>query len=819
MIYPEIFEEKTGFDKIRLMIEEACISDAGIEAARKMKAAFTYDKVVHQLQITEEYRNILLLSEPIPAQNYFDLTDELTEIKLPGTFLETEELGLLKASLITLVELYTFFSTPERKEKYPLLTALSEELYIDPEIPKQLEKLLDEKTNIRSSASEKLAEIRQKIKRKESGIGNRINKIIAEARQKGYLKDDAEVTIRNGRPVIPVPASNKRRLKGWIHDESATGQTVYIEPAEIFEINNEIRELQLDERREEVKILIHFADYVRPFIPELQRAYTHLGEFDFIRAKAKVALETASILPVMRRRPVLNIRNARHPLLYLALKKQHRKVVPLTLELSHKERILVISGPNAGGKSICLKTIGLLQYMLQCGLLIPANENSEFGIFRNILIDIGDEQSLENDLSTYTSHLQNLKVFLRNADRHTLFLIDEFGTGTEPNLGGAIAEATLETLNNKKAWGVVTTHYANLKLMSGHHEGIINGAMLFDSKKLQPLFILKTGKPGSSFAFEMARKIGFPEDILNLAGTKTGKKQLDFDQQLHQLEIEKKDLSQKQSEVTVADDLLKELLDKYRNRILELDKERKRILAEAQAEADSLITAANTRIEHTIKEIRETQAEKEKTRKLREKLKASAGERIKKNHDALKSLKQELEEVAPQEETVPVSSPEKEIHIYKVGDHVRMQGQRSVGIITGLKGKKATVEFDSLSLKADIQNLEPAQPGKQKNDQVRLTTSTSGNIIHDLTTKAANFKISIDVRGQRAEEAILNISKYLDDAMLLNVPEIKILHGKGNGILRDVIREYLNSLQEVRRYKDEALEFGGNGITIVSLRY
>jgi DNA mismatch repair protein MutS2 len=356
--------------------------------------------------------------------------------------------------------------------------------------------------------------------------------------------------------------------------------------------------------------------------------------------------------------------------------------------------------------------------------------------------------------------------------------------------------------------------------MSGQHQGIINGAMLFDSKKLQPLFILKTGKPGSSFAFEMARKIGFPEDILDLAGTKTGKKQLDFDQQLHQLEIEKKDLSQKQSEVTVADDLLKELLDKYRNRILELDKERKRIISEAQAEADSMIIAANTRIERTIKEIRETQAEKEKTRKLREKLKASAGEKIKKNHDALRTLKQELEEVAPKEETVPVSTtPEKSKHIYKVGDHVRMQGQRSVGIITGLKGKKATIEFDSLSLKADIQTLEPAQPEKHKKEQVRLTTSTSGNIVHDLTTKAANFKISIDVRGQRAEEAILNISKYLDDAILLNVPEIKILHGKGNGILRDVIREYLNSLQEVRKYKDEALEFGGNGITIVSLRY
>ncbi len=819
MIYPDNFEEKTGFDKIREMIMEACISDAGVEATKKMKASFTYDTVLHNLKQTEEYRNILLLSEKIPAQNYFDLTTALKEIKLPGTFLEAEDLGVLKSSLVTLVELFHFFNNDEKKEKYPLLAVLSEQVYVNPDIPIKLDSLLDEKSNIRNNASEKLGEIRSKISRKQSGIGSRINKIIGEARQKGYLKDDAEVTIRNGRPVIPVPAANKRRLKGWIHDESATGQTVYIEPAEVFEINNEIRELELDERREVVKILIAFADYIRPYIRELINAYAYLGEFDFIRAKAKIAIQTASIMPVLRRRPVINIRNARHPLLYLSLKKQNRKVVPLTLELSHQERILVISGPNAGGKSICLKTIGLLQYMLQCGLLIPANENSEFGIFRNILIDIGDEQSLENDLSTYTSHLQNLKVFLRNADRHTLFLIDEFGTGTEPNLGGAIAEATLETMNNKKAWGVVTTHYANLKLMSGHHKGIINGAMLFDSSKLQPLFILKTGKPGSSFAFEMARKIGFPEDILELASTKTGKKQLDFDQQLHQLEIEKKHLTSKQTEVSVADELLKELLDKYKERIINLEKDRNEILLDAQAQADNLITSANTRIEHTIKEIREIQAEKEKTRKLRENLKASAGKQMRKNHQVLKELKQELEEISEPEEIYPPEEKRLKPYTFIIGDTVRMQGQRSIGIITGIKGKKATVEFDNLSLKADIKNLEPAkqEPGKPK--QVRLTTSGSGNIIHDLTTKAGNFKITIDVRGQRADEALNNIAKYLDDAVLLSVPEIKILHGKGSGILREVIRDYLKSLPEVRKYQDEDLEHGGHGITTVSLRY
>ncbi len=820
MIYPSNFEEKTGFEKIREMIKEACISDPGREVVESMKASYTYDTVLTRLQQTEEFRNILLMSEPFPAQNYMDLRIMLKEIRLPGTFLEPEILGDLRASLNTLLDITQFFSSVERRERYPLLTVLSSEVLINPDIPAQIDSVIDEKNSVRNGASEKLSEIRQKIKRKQSGIHGRINKLLTESRQKGIIKDDAEVTIRNGRPVIPVPASNKRKLKGWIHDESATGQTIFIEPAEIFEINNEIRELELQERREIVKILIHFADYLRPDIEVISNAIKYLGEFDFIRAKAKVALATASVIPVMRRRPVLNIRNARHPLLYLSLKKQGRKVVPLTLELSHKERILVISGPNAGGKSICLKTIGLLQYMLQCGILVPVNENSEFGIFRNLLIDIGDEQSLENDLSTYTSHLQNLKVFLRNADRHTLFLIDEFGTGTEPNLGGAIAEATLEQLNNQKAWGVVTTHYANLKLMSSNHTGIINGAMLFDTKKLQPLFILKTGKPGSSFAFEMARKIGFPEEILTLAGTKTGKKQLDFDQQLHQLEIEKKDLTQKQTELTVADDMLRELLDKYKNRITQLEKERNNIIKEAQNQADKLITEANTRIEHTIKEIREVQAEKEKTKKLRKELKETAGKQQRKKHQALLDLKKDLEEIedpAPQEQPTIIKQTKER---FAIGDTVRMQGQKSVGIITGLKGNKATIEFDSLSLKADIKNLEHAQHQENgSTKQVRLTTSNSGNIVHDLTTKAANFKITIDVRGQRAEEALFNISKYMDDAILLNVPEIKILHGKGNGILRDVIRDYLRTMPEVRKYNDEDLEHGGHGITIVSFRY
>lgn len=816
MIYPHNFETKIGFDKIRDMIADACISEAGVQLAKKTGPSYVYEKIIHELSLTEEFRQILLMSEPFPAQDYFDLTTELNSIRLPGTFLDTDILNLLRASLNTLLRIIEFFKSIERKEKYPELANLSEKIFIENTILKELDKILDDKGDIRSGASEKLKDIRKQITKKQTGIGSKINKILIDARKKGWVKDDVDISVRNGRPVIPVPAANKRRLNGWIHDESATGQTVYIEPAEIFETNNEIRELQLDERREIVKILIAFATFVRPHILQINDSYTHLGQFDFIRAKAKVALATASIKPIVRRRPIINFRNARHPLLYLSLKKQNRKVVPLNLELSHKERILVISGPNAGGKSICLTTIGLLQYMLQSGMLVSVNENSEFGIFTNILIDIGDEQSLENDLSTYTSHLGNMKVFLRNADRHTLFLIDEFGTGTEPNLGGAIAEATLETLNNKKAWGVITTHYGNLKLMSGKHPGIINGAMLFDTRKMQPLFLLQTGKPGSSFAFEIARKTGFPEEVLALAALKTGKKQLDFDQQLQQLEIEKNDLTKKQNEIYVADDLLKDLIDRYKEKIIVLEKERKEIIGEAKSTADQIIINANSRIEKTIKEIKEAQAEKQKTKKLRDDLNKETHKKQLEKQTRLKNLNSELKEITDLSEP-EIIEPQIISKPIQVNDNVRIKGQKTIGKVTQIKGKKATVVFDNVTVQANINTLEVTKD-MMPPYQVRLTRSNTGTIIHDLTNKVANFKITIDVRGQRAEEASANISKYLDDAILINVPEIRIIHGKGTGVLREVIRDLLNETPTVKHFEDENLERGGHGITVVSLR-
>jgi len=454
--------------------------------------------------------------------------------------------------------------------------------------------------------------------------------------------------------------------------------------------------------------------------------------------------------------------------------------------------------------------------MLQSGMLVSVNENSEFGIFTNILIDIGDEQSLENDLSTYTSHLGNMKVFLRNADRHTLFLIDEFGTGTEPNLGGAIAEATLETLNNQKAWGVITTHYANLKLMSGKHPGIINGAMLFDTREMQPLFMLQTGKPGSSFAFEIARKTGFPEKVLALAALKTGKKQLDFDQQLQQLEIEKNDLTKKQNEVFVADDLLKDLIDRYKEKILVLEKERKEIIGEAKSYADQIIIDANSRIEKTIKEIKEAQAEKEKTKKLRDNLKKEAHKKQINKHTRLKKLNSELKEITDLSEP-KIIEPIIITKAIQVNDNVRIKGQKTIGKVKQVKGKKATVEFDNVTVQANISTLEVTKDMPSRN-QVRLTRSNTGTIIHDLTNKVADFRITIDVRGQRAEEASANISKYLDDAILINVPEIRIIHGKGTGVLRDVIRELLNATPTVKHFEDENIERGGHGITVVSLR-
>jgi len=793
------------------MLRESCLSSLGEYFVDKIRFSTDYLLITELLDQTEEFRLLLIEESGFPVHDYFDLTPELQRLKVAGTYIEREELFDLKSSLKTIVSSIAFIQKLE-PDRFENLKQLITDVDIDKNILQSIDIIINEKGEVKDTASVNLKEIRSSLRRKQSSVDKKIGQALRSAKKSGWVADDVEATIRNGRLVIPVNASHKRKISGFIHDTSATGQTVFLEPAEIFETNNEIRELENAERREIIKILKDFTFFLRPFIPELIKAYRFLGLVDFIRAKAKFAIKINAICPAIKNAQQFDWINAVHPLLFLSYEKQKKDVVPLDIALDQESRILVISGPNAGGKSVCLKTIGLLQYMLQCGLLIPVKEGSVAGVFENLFIDIGDEQSLENDLSTYSSHLHNMKHFVLNANEKTMFLIDEFGTGTEPQLGGSIAEAVLERLNEKVAFGVVTTHYSNLKLMASEGNGIVNGAMLFDSREMQPLFKLKIGRPGSSFAFEIARKIGFPKQVLRSAEKKTGKTQLDFNQQLQQLEIEKKELDQKHKEVRVADDLLNELVEKYKKLNKDLRFQKNEIIEKARQEAQSLIQSSNKLIENTIREIRESQAEKEKTKKLREELKTKSKDLETILEKKTKESKQKPDKSKKQAEEL---EPDSRIN---VGDIVNIKEQGVSGEVLEISGEDVTIAFKSVRLKTTLTRLEKASSSQSaKFSQTIRKTGYSG-IINDLNDKLANFKLQVDVRGKRSEEAINIIKHYIDDAILLSIPEVRILHGKGHGILRSLIHEYLHSQPEIKSYKDEHIERGGHGITIVILK-
>jgi DNA mismatch repair protein MutS2 len=592
------------------MIKDNCLCHLGRQSVDSIHYSVDLTEIETNLFQTDELRQILLFEGNFPSQDYFDLTPALSGIRLEGTYMEPEVLSELRLSLHSILQIQSYF-TEHHPGKYTNLLLLAQEIAIDRQIPKVIDKIINDKSEIRDDASPALRKIRKDRSAKQAAVEKKIAQSFRLASQSGWTPEGTGLTIRNGRLVIPLLANHKRKISGLIHDESATGQTVYLEPAEIVEMNNEIKELDFAEHREIIRILTEFADYLRPSIDDLIRSYHILGRFDFIRAKARVAIGMNAHLPLIRiNTPHILWKEAVHPLLYLSHSLQNKPVVPLNISLNPSQRILIISGPNAGGKSVCLKTVGLLQYMFQCSLLPPVHQDSEFGLFRQIFIDIGDEQSLENDLSTYSSKLLNLKFFIENLDESSLFLIDELGTGTDPSLGGTIAEASLEKINEKSPFGVVTTHYSNLKLLSSRLSGIENAAMLYDSHKMKPLFILQTGIPGSSFAFEIARQIGFPEDVLGNAAEKTGLTQLNFDRQLQDLELEKAEMTGKASELKVADDFLHELINKYQKLYDDLKKREGEIILKAKDEALSLLKESNKQIEKTIKEIRESQAEK-----------------------------------------------------------------------------------------------------------------------------------------------------------------------------------------------------------------
>ena len=794
MIYPENFEHKIGFDRIRLMLSAYCISQMGLEKAEKMD--FSTDKclIVKSLEQTDEFIRLLQTGVPFPVRDFHDLREAFHRIQIDGTCLNVEDLFALKPSL-NVLEVILRFGHSENATDYPELKSLIDNIFIDRNVFTEVNRLVDDKGEIPDNASPELAEIRQSIRRKQGGIEKRIRQIMSDAKTAGWVDQKSELTVRDGRLVIPVKAGDKRAIRGFIHDESATGQTVYIEPAEIFDTSNEIKELEYAERREIHRILMAFTRLLRPYLSELRKAWNMLGELDFIHAKALLAKEIGGIKPEIVNTPYINWQQARHPLLEQKLKAQGKQVVPLDLRLDETERILVISGPNAGGKSVCLKTTGLLQYMLQCGLMPPMRVDSQCGLFDNLFIDIGDEQSILDDLSTYSSHLINMKALLEHADEKTLFLIDEFGTGTEPQLGGAIAEAILLELNKKQSFGMVTTHYANLKLLADNHEGIINGAMLFDTKFMQPMYIMVTGKPGSSFAFEIAKKIGFPKQILDDAAHITGDQHLKFEKQLQQLEVDKKAIRKKEQELRIADQLLTEVVEKYKALLAELEGKKKQYLRDAAAEAQELIQSANSQIERTIREIKEAQAEREKTKEIRQNLEETKHKIAQKAKELAEPKKQEDDEV-----------------VLKVGDTVCIDEMQVVGEILSISDTDATILFDTVKLRTSPDKLRKVSRAQARKTQRRWQ---AGLIADDLSEKAEHFELTLDVRGKRAEEALDIVDKYLDEAKLLSIKEVSILHGKGNGILRKLIRERLSHNHDVERFCDASLETGGTGITRV----
>ena len=810
-------EDKLGFTKIRELLAAECTNPLAVRMVGEMKFSSNYDRVVRELQQTEEFRQILVLDNSFPSQDFFDLTDELVRLRVGNTVIEQAALFDLKCSLHTINECLRFLLRDDTV-RYPLLHDLAKRVELDPAITKAIAKIIDDKGEIFDNASPQLQDIRRQITRKRNEVDVQINRSLAHAKREGWAPDGAEVTIRNGRMVIPMLDTHRRKIKGLIHDESATRQTAYLEPNEVVELNNDLRELEFAEQHEIHNILLRFTDLLRSHIDELVNAYWFLARMDFIRAKARLALTLRCGRPIVDSITKINWLDARHPLLYLNRKDE---VVPFNINLDDDTHILIVSGPNAGGKSVCLKAVGLIQYMLQCGMLVPCRETSEFGIFDQIFIDIGDQQSIDNDLSTYTSHLQNMKQLLETADANTLFLLDELGGGTEPRSGSAIAQALLQELHRRHAFGVVTTHLADLKLMADQCPGICNGAMLFDTVQMRPLYRLSIGHPGSSFAFEIAQNIGFPAEVLKAASEKVGGEMLNFEHQLQQIELDKQELARRQAEVEVADSFLAEVTDKYQRLNRSLEEKKYDILSAARKEAQQILADANRTVEQTIAAIKEAKAEREPTIEARKQLKTEA-ERLalsqERHNDEMSRLKQQ------QAAEEPVASPSKAVDSHDdnapivVGGIVRIDGQDTFAQVVEIKGKKAVVESNSMRMTIPLDRLSGTKKKGIPVDKLSRQNSRFQSIYDDINEKRKTFNPTIDLRGQRGDEAMENLQRFLDDAQLLSEKELRILHGKGYGILKQMIREYLQGNRDVQSFRSEKLELGGDGITVVKLK-
>lgn len=815
MTYPDNFETKTGFDKIRDLLNVNCLSQLGRDKVSEMCFSSDYEVVLDLVNQTAEFVRILQEEDDFPVSNYYDVRDCLRKIAVEGTYLTSAELFDLRRSVETIGLLVRFFNNKE-EEQYYYLKKLAGDVFVFPELLALIDRILDKFGQVKDNASPQLLEIRREMLAVQSSISRSLQGILRQAQSDGFVDKDVNPTMRDGRLVIPVSPAFKRKIKGIVHDESATGKTVFIEPEVVVEANNKIRELESRERREIIRILTSVTNEIRPRVDELFFSYEFLAQIDFIRAKALFAVQTNSVLPVTENRVVVDWYHAVHPLLFLSHQRQGKSVVPLDITLDKGDRILLISGPNAGGKSVCLKTVGLLQYMFQCGMLVPMAEGSHIGFFEKIFIDIGDEQSIENDLSTYSSHLTNMKFFVKNCNAKTILLIDEFGGGTEPQIGGAIAESLLGHFNNKQAFGVITTHYTNLKHFATETEGVVNGAMLYDRHLMQPLFRLEIGNPGSSFAIEIARKIGLPESVIAEASEKVGADYINMDKYLQDIARDKRYWETKRQNIRQKEKRIEELEAKYESELSAINAQRKEVVRQAKSESKQMLEQANAMIENTIRKIKEAQAEKEKTKEIRKEFERFKSENSDDANVSENSIDKKIAKLREKQQQKGQTAQSKELAALKIGDNVRIKGQNGAGEIIELQGKNAVVAFGMLKTSVKVDKLERVSKTQIKKEMKR-SSFVSVDTTEDIRQRSLNFKREIDVRGMRGDEALQAVQYFVDDALILNVDRIRILHGTGTGALRQIIREYLNTVHGVSSFHDEHVQFGGAGITVVEL--
>ena len=828
MIYPVNFEQKIGFDRVREQVAALCSMQVARDIILGEKFSTSRSEIERRQETADEMRTLLMLDPDAPRDEFPDMEGIVAKIGVEGTFLTTEEVVVLRRALTAVGNMVGFVMS-RSESQYPRLRKRSERVCIFPDVVRRINQLVDDDGEIRDGASPELLQIRRAIREHEGQVTKRLNQVLNNAKRAGIVDADAMVSIRDGRAVIPVSAGNKRKLSGFIHDESATGKTFYIEPVEIVELNNQLRELEYAERREIVRLLTEFTEELRPDAEPIASAGEYLAEIDAVRAKARWAIENMAGKPIVSLDDRLVLRHAFHPLLAQTLRREKKELVPLDMQLDREKHILVISGPNAGGKSVCLKTTGMVQYMFQCGFPVTAGEMSELPVFDHICLDIGDEQSMDNDLSTYSSHLLNMKATLQAASSRTMVLIDEFGSGTEPVIGGAIAEAILERLLEKGCYGVITTHYSNIKYYATGTDGIANGAMMFDVQNIRPLFKLEQGKPGSSFAIEIARKIGLPEDIIRVASDKAGSDHINLERQLREIARDRRYWSQKRDRIRLTDRKVEELESSYTEQLSRIKEERKEILREAKEEAQRLISDANRQIENTIRTIKEAQAEKELTRLARRELEefketvesvgsSFDGEKVEREMERLMRRKARREEDKKRRGQAPTEKPAEAIPSPKpkpieVGSKVRIAGQEMPGVVQSIKGRKAQVAFGQILTTVDCEKLVVVSNAEYKKAVKPVMPRTVLSV--DISSRKLNFRDSVDVRGMRAAEALEVVQDLIDDALMVGVGGVTILHGKGTGALKEEIRRYLRSISEVASATDEHADRGGAGITVV----